>query len=120
MVKGKANVKTMENVGEWSFIGGVILAILIGIVPGAFTSYADLVAWVLVILGILVGLLNIKEKETHDFLLAAVALLIAGSAGLQNLPVVGDYIGPILLNIATFVAPAAVIVALKAVYEIAR
>lgn len=119
-IMAKANIKTMENVGEWSFIGGVILAILIGIVPGVFVSYADLVAWVLVILGVLVGLLNIKEKETHDFLLAAVALLIAGSAGLQNLPVVGDYVGPILINIATFVAPAAVLVALKAVYEIAR
>lgn len=121
MPKAKANLKTVENVGEWSFIGGVILAILIGIVPSVFVAYSDLVAWVLIILGILVGLLNIKEKETQQFLLAAVALLITGgAAGLQNLPVVGNYIGPILINIATFVAPAAVIVALKAVYEIAK
>ncbi len=120
MPKAKVNTKTIESVGEWSFIGGVILAILIGIVPSAFASYADLVAWVLIILGVLVGLLNIKEKETHEFLLATIALLIAGSAGLQNLPVIGAYVGPILTNIVTFVAPAAVIVSLKAVYEIAK
>jgi len=108
----------VSKVGEWAFLGGVILAVLVGLVPGVLPS--DLVALVLVVLGILVGLINISAKDTHEFLLATVALLVAGAAGLQTLPVVGGVVQSILSNIVSFVAPAAVIVALKAVYELGR
>jgi hypothetical protein len=64
--------------------------------------------------------LNISAKEVDNFLIAAIALLLTGAAGLDALPAIGAFIGPILLNIATFVAPAAVIVALKAVYELGQ
>ena len=108
----------MSKVGEWAFLGGVILAILVGLVPYVLPS--SLVALVLVVLGILVGLINISAKETHGFLLATVALLVAGAAGLQTLPVVGSVVNSILTNIVSFVAPASVIVALKSVYEHGR
>jgi hypothetical protein len=81
---------------------------------------ADTTALILVVLGLIVGFINIGVKETHDFLVAVIALLLAGTAGLGNLPAIGTYIGAILTNITTFVAPAAVIVALKAVWELAR
>jgi hypothetical protein len=110
--------KSLQQLGEWAFIAGVILAILVGLVPQVFPTQP--VAIVLVVLGALVGLLHIGDKKAHDFLLAAVALLVAGAAGLQTLPLVGSYLGPILANIISFVAPAAVIVALKAVYELGR
>ncbi len=107
----------LGELGHWSFIAGVILAILAGLLGAA---YADMVAMVLVVLGLIVGFLNISEKEVSDFLIAAIALLLTGAAGLEALPVVGMYLGPILTNIATFVAPAVVIVALKAVYELGK
>ena len=107
----------MKNIGELSFIGGVILAILAGLVPTLID--AGTVATVLLILGVLVGFLNIAEKETGVFLVAAIALLLAGAAGLGNLPLIGVWIEPILTNIATFVAPAAVIVAIKAILDLA-
>ena len=110
--------KTIQQLGEWAFLGGVILAILVGLVPGLFPAQS--IATLLVVLGILVGIINISEKKAHEFLLATVALLVAGSAGLQTLPLVGTYIGPILTNIVSFVAPAAVIAALKAVYELGK
>jgi len=108
----------MSKVGEWAFLGGVLLAVLVGLIPGVLPG--NLVALVLVVLGLLVGLINIGAKETHSFLLASVALLVAGAAGLQTLPVVGGIVGSVLTNLVSFVAPAAVIVALKAVYEHGR
>jgi len=107
----------LEKIGHWSFILGVIIAVVAGL---AGSTYAKASAIVLIVLGLIVGLLNITEKETTSFLVAAIALLLAKAAGLESLPVVGQFVGPILLNIATFVAPAAVIVALKAVYELGR
>lgn len=107
----------LEQIGHWSFILGVIIAILAGLLGAA---YAETVAMLLVVLGIIIGFLNISEKEVYNFLIAAIALLLTGAAGLETLPVIGTFIGPILTNIATFVAPAAVIVALKAVYELGK
>ena len=107
----------LEQIGHWSFILGVVIAIVAGLVG---LAYAETVAMVLVVLGILVGFLNISEKETSSFLIAAIALMLTGAAGLESLPAVGTYLGPVLTNIATFVAPAAVIVALKAVMELGK
>ena len=108
-----------NTIGEWAFLLGVVIAIIAGI-PGLVPeANMGLVATGLVILGLIVGLLNITQKESPTFLVAAIALLLAGTAGLDELPMVGAWIGGILTNIATFVAPAAVIVALKVVYELA-
>ena len=107
----------LETIGHWSFILGVIIAIVAGL---AGAVYVEAAAMLLVALGIIVGFLNISEKETSSFLIAAIALLLTGAAGLEKLPAIGNYLGPILTNISTFVAPAAVIVALKAVYELGK
>jgi len=120
MAKGKMD---METIGQWSFIVGVLLAILVGLlgvvgmIPVAWLQWTPVL---LVVLGILVGFLNISDKEVYDFLIAAIALMLSGAAGLDVLPTVGGIIAPILMNISTFVAPAAVIVALKAVYQLGK
>jgi hypothetical protein len=110
-----------ESIGEWAFIGGLLLAVLAGIpeifAPGLLG--ASLIAVVLLTLGLLVGLLNVTARETTDFLVAAIGLLLVGSAGIGGLPLVGPLVSQMTTNIATFVAPAVFIVAIKAVYEIA-
>lgn len=108
----------VEEIGQWAFFAAIILAILLGLVPEVFPAVG--VATVLIVLGVIIGFINITARETSAFLIAAIALLLAGTAGLENLPVIGEFIGPILLNIATFVAPAAIIVALKAIVELAK
>jgi hypothetical protein len=105
----------MAEIGHWSFIIGVLIAII-----AAFVGSSDTIAMLLVALGAIVGFLNISEKEVYNFLIAAIALLGIGAAGLSGLPAIGSYLGPIVSNIATFVAPAAVIVALKAVYDLGK
>ncbi|MEI8364309.1 MAG: hypothetical protein WCF78_02540 [archaeon] len=116
MAKSK---NAMEKVGAWSFIIGVILAIIAGIFFGA----SAVVTSILIILGIIVGFLNITDRETSAYLLASVSLVIVTSLGgavLGNVAVVGMYLESILGAILTFVIPAVIIVALKAIYSIAN
>ena len=121
----------MEKVGEYAFIAFVIIAIIAGIVVGAVPDYrtnTDIDGWVtfiLVILGIIVGFTTVTEKETQPFLIAAVALAVANAAEpfaalnmvLDPLGYIADYI---VKYIAVFVIPAAVILAVKAVYALAK
>ena len=103
-----------SKIGHWAFIVGILLAIIAGLVPQLQTST---VTWILVVLGLVVGLLNITSKETTEFLVAVVALLIVGSAG--AIPALGGIVLAILANIVALSAPAALIVALKAIYALA-
>lgn len=104
--------------GNWAFIIGVVLAIILGLFGAYIPAYADVITYIVIILGLIVGFANIAQKESTSFLIAAIALLAVGGAGLQLLPVIGLYIGGILTKIVVFVAPAAIIVALKAVYDL--
>ncbi len=115
----------LEKIGEWAFVIGVIIAFLLGVfseyIPTDFIGWAPLV---LVILGILVGLLNIKDKETTPFLIASIALLATGAIGTfsaidKAIPLLGTILSSIFEYIAVFVAPAAVIVALVAIKNLA-
>lgn len=103
------------KIGSWAFILGVLISIVAGLIPAWQTTT---LVWVLVLLGLVVGFLNITAKETTEFLVATVALLIIGSAG--AIPALGVVILSILANIVAFVAPAALIVALKSIWVLAQ
>ena len=105
----------MEKIGTWAFLIGVLIAIIAGLVPSLPMQQ---VAWVLVILGLVVGLLNIRGRETQEFLVACTALLVV--AGMGGLPPLGRTLGTILTNIIAFVAPAAFLVACRAVWQLAE
>ena len=52
-----------QKIGHYSFIGGVIIAVVLGLVPAATLGTAA--AWLaslLVILGLVVGFLNVTGK----------------------------------------------------------
>lgn len=104
-----------SKIGHWAFIIGILLAIIAGLVPAWQTPT---ITWILVVIGLIVGLLNIQAKETTEFLVAAITLLIVGSAG--AIPALGVIVLSILANIVAIVAPAALIVALKAIYGLAQ
>lgn len=118
--------KGNSGVGSWAFILGVIIAVI----GGAFGNYLPglYAAWItllLVILGLIVGFMNISQKEANDFLIAAIALILVGT--LANLaildtivPTLGTVVISIVQNIAAFVAPAALVVSLTAVAKLAK
>lgn len=101
-----------KGLGWWAFAVGLVLAVIFG-----YSGNIGLI-WLLVLLGLVVGFLNVTEKEATTFLIAAIALISAGSAA--NLTVLWGPLGGILSSVVVFVAPAAVIVAIKAIYETAR
>jgi len=111
-----------EKYGEWAFLAGVLLALVLGVLQGlgVVGNYAVL-SVLLVVLGLVVGMTTVTAKETDSFLIASVALLAVGAAGLSNLglPTVGAVISDALANLRAFVAPAALVVALKAIYRLA-
>jgi len=103
-----------SKIGHWVFIVGVLLAIIAGLVPALQTAT---VTWLLVIVGLVVGLLNITTKEQEKFLIAVVALVLVGSG--LNIAALGGIVQNILANILAISAPAALIVALKSIYTLA-
>ena len=112
-----------QMIGSWAFIIGVLIAILGGIFAPMLAEQAAWITLVLVILGLIVGFLNIGDKEIPGFLMAAIALMLVGSADLEIIDKViapvGTYLASIVANIVAFVAPAALIVALLEVYRLA-
>jgi len=112
MPKAKKNI-----VGAWAFLIGVILAVILGLLGQNVIT--GLWALVLVVLGIIVGLLNIGGAELKDFLLAGVALVIVSALGGQTLFGV-SYIGSVLQALVILFVPATIVVALKAVFALSR
>ncbi|MBS3146444.1 hypothetical protein J4471_01990 [Candidatus Woesearchaeota archaeon] len=100
--------------GSWAFLLGVILAVLFGLLP-----QAPWVTWVLVLLGLIIGLLNITDKEVTPFLMAGVVLVITSSLGGEVFGTVA-ILGNILTNMLTLFVPATIIVALKSVFSLAK
>ncbi len=107
----KSNLST---VGYWCFFLGVIASILAG-----FTEW-NLLPAVLVILGVLVGVLIIEEKESTAFLVAVIALLTIGMGSVQIFMDLFPRIAKILSGFVSFVSAAGFIVALKEVVRLAR
>ncbi len=107
----------MEELGTWVFIAGLILALILGFTTGVANGTF---LTVLVVLGLVVGFMNITQKEVHGFLLAAIALLLVGVVTrVDSLPFIGKELQFSLYNIVLFVAPAALVVAIREVFLLA-
>ncbi len=106
--------KGNSTVGSWAFLLGVILAVIL-----AFVGSLASLAWLLVLLGIIIGLFNISAKETQRFLFAGTVLVIVGAFAGSTLSSI-MYLTGIFSNLVALFAPATIVVALKSVFEIAR
>ncbi len=115
----------MQKVGSWAFIFGLIVAVLAGVISSP--QWAPMIVLALGILGLIVGFLNVTARESTPFLVAAIALVTSSSGlavvlttlpSLAGVPIAG-VIASILSNISVFVAPAAVLVALRSIYALA-
>jgi hypothetical protein len=109
------------TIGLLAFFGGIILAIVGGI---GYHDHSG-ITLALVIMGILVGLLNITGKEVLPLLIAAIALIVVsltqGFTPLDKLGVdAGTKLNDIVAYIAIFITPAAIISAIRAVWALAR
>ncbi|MBI5036156.1 hypothetical protein HZC09_02320 [Candidatus Micrarchaeota archaeon] len=116
----------MKTVGDWAFILGVLLALVLGVFN---LQPASLMLAILAIMGLLVALLNITEKEVAGYLIANIAVLVGANAfsGMLitlatplNLGSMATILQSIASNLVFFVAPGAVLIALKEIYALAQ
>jgi len=103
----------VSSVGHWSLIGGLVITVL-----ASLMTISNL-PLILFVLGIIVGFLNVNDKGSTSFLVAVIALLLIGVAGLQ-LGELTDLIGGMLQNFITFMAAAGLVVAVKQILSAAK
>jgi hypothetical protein len=140
-----ASQASMEKVAHYAFLAFVLIAIVAGLAIGAwaYNTYPDnsypygitvnsdianansYVLLIMLILGIIVGLISITAKEVQSFLIATIALIAASLAQvwqpLDTISHILPYWATLILNyIVAFVAPAAVIIAIRAVFALER
>ena len=125
-----------QKVGSWAFVIGFFLALILGIaltvVPflgiTVESGIVNVAALILVILGLVVGFLNIHDKHVTDFLIAVIAVSAVGgitSITVQGLDVgilsvIGALIANIVGLIVALVAPAGLIVGIKQIFALAK
>ncbi len=110
-----AKRRGMDIVGKWAFLIGMLLAIVLGLLDIA----SGIGAIILVIIGLIVGLLNIGDSEVTPFLMSGAVLIIASYFG-GNILVDVRYIRPVLDALLAVFVPATIIVAIKNVFSLAR
>jgi len=114
-----------KKIGHYSFIVGVILAVVLGLALPIGEGATAILTSVLVVLGLLVGFINVTGKETKEFLLVATVLVIvsamgAGAESLGGVMYLGGYLQGIFQGIMAFVVPAAVVVGLKDILALSK
>jgi hypothetical protein len=131
----------MEEIARWAYILFLGIAIIAGLAVGymafdaggfnATQSVADMHAYVLLImliLGVIIGIAgSITTKEITPFLIATIALMVAGSGAVwsplrqvEALEILYFFAAAITSYIAAFAAPAAVLIAIKGVLAMAK
>ena len=122
-------IKSQENyAGAWAFLIGVVLAVLIGLsttlipIP-ALAEYSAEIYGILVVLGIVVGFLNVTSKDSQTFLLAGAVLVIVSKFGMESVTGsligigIGDAVSSTFAALLALFVPATIIVALKTVFS---
>lgn len=108
--------KTGNLLGSWAFLVGLILALVLGV---GLSSSNPLFLSILIVIGLIVGLLNVADEETEPFLLSGAVLIIAsgfGQSALADAPWAYNIFKALLI----IFVPATVIVAIKNVFSLAR
>lgn len=111
-----AKNKLGNFIGGWAFLVGVVLALVVGLF---IKDVNNGVVLTLVIIGLIVGLLNISSKESMPFLMSGAVLVIVSSLGKDVIGVSSMIANTISALLALFV-PATVVVAVKNVFSLAR
>lgn len=103
----------MQIFGSWAFVVGLIIAVVFGFFDFGIGSW---IVWILAVLGVIVGLINVTQHEARLYLVAALAFMFSA----WSLTNIFGMITGVLNNVITFVAPSAAVVAFRALYDLAK
>lgn len=110
-----------QSVGGIAFIVGLVLAIIIALFSSA--APPTWAVFVLALLGLFVGILNVQDKEVQLFLVASIAFLISFQSlafVVETLAFGWDAVSAFFSLMNVFIAPAAAVVAIKAIFDVAK
>ena len=112
-------MKTQE-IGKWAFFIGVLLSILSAFTTN-FLSVATTI-FILFLLGLFVGFLNVTRKNSVTFLMGVLVLLVIGVGGvsaLSEVRLLGIYrsLATMLGSFIAFVGAAGLIVGIRAILD---
>ena len=125
-------MKSKENsLGAWAFLVGVILAIIAGVFTSlipipSLVKYSPQIYGILIILGIIIGSINVSAKDTQIFMIAGTVLVIVSKFGMESVTGsligigIGDLVSSVFGALLVLFVPATIIVALKTVFSIAQ
>ena len=125
-------IKSRENtIGAWAFLIGLVLEIVIGISTSLvsipfLTRFNAQIYGILVLMGIIVGFMNVTGRDSQTFLIAGVVLVIVSKFGMESVTGsligvgINDFMSSIFGALLALFVPATIIVALKTVFGIAN
>ena len=102
--------------GPAAFYIGLLIALIAAFVAPSSGLYVGLA-----VLGVVIGLLNVTAKETGPFLFASIAFIVAaiGMSSLILVPIPTE-LQRLAANITVLVGSAAMLIALRAIYGMAK
>ena len=127
----------MTKIGSWAFLIGIVIALIVGLYQAWTledgnnffgTDAGGWVAWLLAIIGAIVGIVavlgkgTITKKEVPGFLMAGIALVVMYGVfkGIALTPWIGSLLHGISMSISIFVAPAVGLLAIKAIWDMGK
>lgn len=120
-------VRSKENlIGAYAFLIGVVLAIIIGLFSEPLQSSGGWIYTALIIIGLIVGFMNVSDKNSRTFLVASLAIVIVAALGSDPLKYIAlnNYavkaLSNILNSLLVMFVPATIIVSLKTVFSMAQ
>ena len=119
-------VKSRENlIGAYAFLIGVVFAVIIGILQQVYDINNSAPYAFLVILGLIIGFVNFRDKDNITFLFASLSLVIVSGFGQSALGYVSTVpllssLNSILYSLLVMFVTATIIVALKAIFNLAN
>ena len=120
-----------RSIGAWAFLIGVILAVLIGLATTLIpipelARFSAQIYGILVVLGLIVGAMNVSGKDSQTFLIAGAILVVVSKFGMESVTGsligigIGDAVTSIFSALLALFVPATIIVALKMVFSLAK
>ena len=120
-------MEIFRKIASWLFLVGVLIAVIVGFVAGAnlWEDSSGYVNVVLAVLGFVVGILsffaigNITSERVPTFMIAALVLVGIGvsASWFSDLQIIGELYVEIATLLAVFAAPAAGLLAVRAIWD---
>jgi len=120
-------VRSKENLwGAYAFLVGVVLAIVFGLFNNSLEQAPQWFYAAIVLVGLIVGAMNISDKNSQTFLIASISIVLVGSLGVDALiyiptdNYVVSMLRGVLGSLSLLFVPATIVVALKTVFSMAK